>query len=145
MARKITILAFILTVLVLAELPGRITAQENFQLEGKIVQGTADGEALSAALPLRLQILDENGDSIDSFSTGTNSDGSFSFPDVPIQDDHFYVVTTFWAGIEQSSLPMTYNEIQELDNAILEFPLYELTDSLANVVANRGNLRIEFT
>ena len=28
---------------------------------------------------------------------------------------------------------------------VVEFPLYELTDSLENVAASRGNLRIEFT
>lgn len=116
-------------------------AQDTFQLNGKLIQGTPDGQPLTSSLPLRLKLLSADGEVLQTLSAASDSDGNFTFEAVPIDTEAFYVVTTFWAGIEQSSLPVKYEELGET----LEFPLYELTESLADVVANRGNLRIEFT
>jgi hypothetical protein len=74
-------------------------------------------------------------------SAGSAADGSFTFADVPrYTNGSLYVITTFWDGIEQNTIPATADQII----APIEFILYETTDSLSDVIANRGNLRIEF-
>lgn len=119
-----------------------VHAQENFVLEGTVIQGTADGTPLAADLPLRLQIISVEGAERHTFDTTADSAGKFSFASVPRYDDgSLYVVSTQWAGIQQTSIPMTFAEI----TPPFEFRVYEITSDLSNVVANRGNLRIEFT
>jgi hypothetical protein len=120
---------------------GKVSAQEDFHLQGQLIQGTLDGAPLTDGLPLQLNILTTTGEQVESLNSFSQSDGTFSFENVPAYPDHFYVVAATWAGIEQSSYPVKYEALPE----ILEFPLYEITDQLSEVVSNGGNLRIEFT
>ena len=66
--------------------------------------------------------------------------GRFVFGGVPRSEQNLYAVSTVWNDLEQSSLPQTLAEFA----MPLDVPLYDITDSLANVVADRGNLRIDF-
>ncbi|NJL95974.1 MAG: hypothetical protein HC915_20710, partial [Anaerolineae bacterium] len=75
------------------------------------------------------------------YRTVAGADGRFRFVEVAsYPEGHLYVLAATWAGIEQTSLPRLRQEITQPT----EFPLYEITDDLGQVVANRGNLRVEF-
>ncbi len=128
-------------VILVCRVPSVGAQTDTFRLVGQLEQGTADGDPIPAGLPLRLNLLDEDGASQAVFTTSNAADGGFSFDAVPINPEALYVVSTVWAGIDQSSLPRAYDEIGE----VYDFPLYETTPSIAAVVANRGNVRIEFT
>jgi hypothetical protein len=114
---------------------------DSFDLQGQLIQGTADGQAIPVGLPLRLSIFDENGDTLRTLSTASKENGLFTFPQTPRYPQAQYVVSTSWAGLEQTSIPVRAAEL----SGLLGFPLYEVTDSLAEVVASRGNLRVEFS
>lgn len=136
---KRQILYLMLVILLLGSIiPGK--AQDTFTLEGTVIQGTANGAALPESLPLQLRLFDEQGQIQQTLSADTDSSGKFVFEGVPIDQEAFYTVAAFWAGIEQYSVPMKYNEIA----GAIEFPVYEITDSLEAVIAHRGNLRIDF-
>ena len=115
----------------------RASAQENFDFEGRLVQGN---DPLRESLPLTLNIFDSNGVVLESFQSNSDEEGRFVFGGVPRSDENLYAVSTTWNGIEQSSLPQTLAEF----TPPLDVPLYDITDSLADVVADRGNLRIDF-
>lgn len=119
-----------------------VWAQTTFTVQGTIVQGTPDGTPLPETLPVQLRVFSADGTVRNTFTTTTDNALQFSFTDVPaLEDGSYYVLSSPWAGLEQTSLPRLYPEM----TTPLEFPLYDVTDSLADVVAQRGNLRIEFT
>lgn len=116
-------------------------AQTLITLEGQLIQGTANGTPLTANLPLRLDILTPEGELRESYTTTSEAENKFYFPSVPqYTDGSLYVVYATWAGLEQSSLPVVLeSEVQPI-----EFPLYETTTGLNDVVLYEGNLRVEF-
>lgn len=117
-------------------------AQATITLQGVVVQGTADGAALTGRLPIRLQILDSNGSVVETFSVNTDDDFNFTFENIlEYEADHFYVLSTFWANIEQTNLPLHFADLTET----LEFPVYETTETIDNIVLHGGNLRVEFS
>jgi hypothetical protein len=130
--RKIALIAAVLLLLVSVA-----SAQESFDFEGTLTFGD---DPLQESLPLTLNIYDSGGVLLESFQSNSDEQGRFVFGNVPRSDENLYSVASVWNGVEQSSLPQTLAEF----TAPLEFPLYDITDSLADVVADRGNLRIEF-
>lgn len=118
-------------------------AQETFMLEGQLRLASEDAPELSEALPLQLTIIRGDGFSVATLEGLSAADGGFSFADVPIYlEGHFYSVATQWAGIEQRSLPRPFTDLRAEP---LDFPLYEVTDNVQEVVATHGDLRIDFT
>lgn len=126
-------------VLFLLVLPAH-AQDETFTLAGQLTQGTPNGSPLRENLPLLLKILDENGQEIGVKQTLAQNDFRFQFENLPANPQHFYVVTATWAGLEQTTPPLTL----ALLPASLDFPLYETTADLGDVVAYRGNVRLEF-
>jgi len=117
-------------------------AQETFALTGRVIQGTVDGSPLAEGYALQLLILGEDGGLIETRHSQSRPDGTFIFDGVPSNPAFFYAVTTQWAGIEQSSIPLKKEEISAAGG--VEFALFDVTDSLDNVVVSGGNLRVEF-
>jgi hypothetical protein len=113
-------------------------------LSGSLIQGTADGPPLPAQLPLRLSIFSPEGALVESFNATSGPDYRYNFPDLPRYEGHFYSIAATWAGLEQSTLPFKPDEL-DAQGGVLDFPLYEVSDSLGNVLGSRGNLRIEFS
>lgn len=113
-------------------------------LSGRLIQGTADGPPLPAQIPLRLSIFSPEGALVESFNGISQADYSYTFPDLPRYEGHFYAISATWAGLEQSTLPFKPDEL-EAQGGVLDFPLYEVTDSLGGVLGSRGNLRVEFS
>lgn len=126
-------------------LPLATTAQETdtpttLTLTGTIRQGTADGPLIPPNLPLTLRVINQSGQELTTYEALSQADMSFSFPDIPRNDEFYYSISTDWAGLQQSTIPLLPVDIA----GPIDFPLYELTDSLSQVVASRGNLRVEF-
>ncbi|MBZ0308954.1 MAG: hypothetical protein K8I82_23015, partial [Anaerolineae bacterium] len=116
-------------------------AQDTFTLTGHLIQGTAGGTALSPELPVRLEILSPEGELRETHHTLSDAAGSFTFENIyRYEDGSLYVLYSQWAGLEQSSLPVTFTENPQS----IEFPLYETTTSLKDVVLYEGNLRVTF-
>jgi hypothetical protein len=111
-----------------------------FLLTGQLRQGTADGPPIPPNLPLTLRVLNQDGQEVANYSGLSQADSSFGFPDVLQNPDFYYVVSTEWAGLTQSSLPTRLADME----GPLDFPLYELTESLSQVIASMGNLRVDF-
>lgn len=116
------------------------SAQDSFTLDGVVIQGTTDGGALPTGLALTLSTISTEGEIADLQRTLSADDNTFTFENVAQQSDVRYVVTTTWAGIQQSTIPYLW---EELPNP-LELTLYDVTDSLSTVVASRGNIRLSF-
>lgn len=134
------LILFLILIFAMLVAVSSLASQETFSLEGELIQGTANADPLPGGLAVRLDILDEAGERVKSYQTVSGPDGTFRFEDVAQYDAHRYVLATNWAGIEQTTIPYL---LMELPNPLF-FTLYETTTSLQNVVASRGNLRIEF-
>lgn len=116
------------------------TAQESMPLEGILVQGTSDGAAIIEGLAIRLEILRSDGRVDERFNTLTLADGRFRFESIPYRTNALYLLSTDWAGIAQQNLPFKIEDYSEP----IQFPVYETTTDLSQVVANQGNLRVGY-
>lgn len=116
-------------------------AQDNASLtvQGRIVQGTSDGNPLPANLPIELQIVDVDiARSSFSQTVLSQADGSFIFENVPQVDDRdFYLLYATYAGVKQRSQPLYANQVN-----FVSFPLYETTTALDAVEIISGVMQI---
>src|SRR5712692_7969645 len=74
-------------------------------IHGKVVNGTA-GFKVPAATQLILRVLDTSQGTprdLQQFTTQTGDNGSFSFMEIPRQNGSYYVVTTQYSGLLQTS------------------------------------------
>jgi hypothetical protein len=118
-----------------------VQAQDTTNLTGKLIQGTAGGAPLAPDIPVRLEIFSSEGELRETYSAISDAEGNVVFESVPrYTDGSLYVLVATWAGIEQSSLPVTLTE----NSQSLELPLYETTTSLNDVVLYEGNLQVNF-
>lgn len=132
---------FLMLLLIVAVSFYAASAQETVTLEGKLIQGTKEGAALTPNLPLRLDILTPEGEVQASYNATSDAENNFVFPNVPrYTDESLYVLYTSWAGIEQSSLPFSLAE----EVKPIEFPLYDTTSGLSEVVLYDGKLQVDF-
>ena len=62
---------------------------ETFTVEGMLIQGTENGDALPDSLPLNLEIFSPDGERIQGFGANSSDDYTFRFENIPQLVDHF--------------------------------------------------------
>lgn len=120
-------------------------AQESATLtvQGRIIQGTADGLPLPDNLPIELQVISvQEVRPIHTRTVLTQADGSFIFENVPrVQGQDFYLLYATYAGVQQYTPPLNANQVN-----FVSFPLYETTNQFNGVEIVGGNMQInQFT
>lgn len=139
-------LALIILVLLLAALPVTIMAQASeptatgepavaatiLTLNGTVTHNS--GGAVPADLLVTLRIINPQRAETD-IETTADAAGAFSFPDIAIFPDHFYVATVEVQGDQFASALLPGSQLSE-SNADLSITLYDFTDDPSVLAVN---------
>jgi hypothetical protein len=121
-------------------LPTTVAQNNAIAVQGRVIVGTTNGSPLPEGLQLELQLIDSASvQSTATYSTTLESDGSFTFSNVPpIQGNDFYLIYTTYNGFRQSTRPF---QSDQANNIV--FHVYETTDQLDDIVITNGIMQIE--
>ena len=134
---------------VILALPLVASAQGTGSLEGLVVNGTADGPAVGAGLPVMLHVL--RGDArVDTLETTTDADGSFRFDGLETDASLEY-----WPEVVYLDVAYTSAEPVQFDGeepvlgcdmaikALGQKPLAELVESVEGLEAEWGRIKVD--
>lgn len=129
----------LLLIILLGGVSMTLAQQDNFvQVTGRLVQGTSDGTALPATIPVELQVINRQRQVVQVLTVLTAPDGSFEFEGVPISESYLYVFLATHAGLQQRTPVLTADQLE-----FVTFLLYDLTDSLDDLEITSARLQIE--
>ncbi len=122
----------------------RPTDTPTITVSGKVTNGTTN-TPLAAGQPLTLRVIDLGGASprdLQKLDTQTGGDGSFSFANVQRQNGMVYVVTTQFAGVLQTSIPI---RLESGSGPVLDlsFKVYEVTTDPAVILVDAVQMFVE--
>lgn len=119
--------------------------EETFDVQGRLVAGTAGGEDIPAGLPLELFIFDPNqGVELKLFKAESGEGGTFDFTGIPYVPDVAYVIETDYQGMTQG-LRIDVPE-PPIDAPVTpEVRLYEHTTDPAGVMVTWAVMLVDYT
>lgn len=81
-----------------------LPAGETMTVRGRLVNGTADGKAIPADIPVELLLVDESAALLDRYTTATDADNTFVFDNVVRNSTVAYAMVVDYDGVAQSHI-----------------------------------------
>lgn len=131
-----SLLAAALALVLLANGPAVVQAQETITIRGSVVVGTQDA-VLPPEIPVLLLVSDSAGALVGTSQTITGPSGLFQFDQVPRTEDGVYTLSVDYAGLFYS----TSLSLQDLSNDV-RLTVYESTQDASVVKVTRQILVI---
>ena len=127
------LMAAALTLVLLANGPAVVQAQETITIRGTVVAGTRDA-VLPPEIPVLLLISNPAGGLVATSQTTTGPDGRFQLDQIPRTEDGIYALSVDYAGVFYS----TSLTLQDLSNDV-RLTVYESTQDASVVRVIRPN------
>ena len=115
------------------------TAQPLVSIDGRLVNGTADGGDVTA-IEVTLSSFDQQATPKKVTSAAAGADGTFHFPDVDVDPSLAYFVSARYAGVDYWTEPITFEEGQP---PTLELTVYETTRDPADLAVELAHTAID--
>jgi len=123
-------------------LPPAIEQDETLVVRGRLVQGTAGGEALPVGLPMQLYVLDVHGNLAGTYETQSGEAGAFVFENVARAPGNIYLVQVTYDDIPQGAqIPAINGDEQTLTQDVT---VYEHTTDPATVAITWAQVLINY-
>jgi len=123
-------------------LPPAIEQDETLVVRGRLVQGTAGGEALPVGLPMQLYVLDVHGNLAGTYETQSGEAGAFIFENVARAPGNIYLVQVTYDDIPQGAqIPAINGDEQTLTQDVT---VYEHTTDPSTVAITWAQILINY-
>lgn len=123
-------------------LPPAIEQDETLVVRGRVVQGTAGGEAIPAGLPMQLYVLDVHGNLAGTYEAQSGEGGAFLFENVARAPGNIYLVQVTYDGIPQGAqIPAINGDEQTLTQDVT---VYQHTTDPATVAITWAQILINY-
>ena len=80
-----------------------IEQADTLTVRGRLVQGSANGEAISAGLPMQLYVLDVHGNLVGTYDTMSTENGTYVFESVARAAGNIYLVQVQYSDVAQGA------------------------------------------
>ncbi len=115
---------------------------ETLTVQGKLLQGTTDGEPIPPGLLIELYALDAQGNLAGSYNTTSGDGGAFSIPNVTRAAGDMYLIQVTYDDVPQGA---QVNPIQGDENALTQdVTLYERTTDTSSIAISWAQMLINF-
>ena len=111
-------------------------------VRGRLVQGTAGGEAIPAGLAMQLFVLDAHGNLAGVYDTTSSEDSSYAFENVPRSAGDVYLIQVRYDGIPQGA-QITSSEGTETE-LTQDVIVYQRTTDPSSVAVTWAQMLVNF-
>lgn len=123
-------------------LPPAIEQEEMLVVRGRLVQGTAGGEAIPAGLPMQLYVLDVHGNLAGIYEAQSGENGTFRFENVARAPGNIYLIQVNYDGIAQGAqIPAINGDEQTLTQDVT---VYQHTTDPATIAITWAQMLINY-
>lgn len=116
--------------------------EETLTVRGRLVQGTAGGEAISAGLPMQLYALDVHGNMAGVYEGESGDGGVFTFEKVARAVGNMYLVQVTYDGIAQGAQVPAINGDEE--TVTQDITVYERTTDTSTIAITWAQMLINY-
>jgi mono/diheme cytochrome c family protein len=115
---------------------------DTLTVEGKLVQGTADGAPIPAGQLVELYALDAQGNLAGAYDANSSADGTFSIPNVTRAAGDMYLIQVTYDDVPQG---VQINPIQGDESTLTQdVTLYERTTDTSDIAISFAQMLINF-
>lgn len=125
--------------------PGALPAldqEETLTVQGRLMQGTAGGEAIPAGLPMQLYALDVHGNLAGVYESESGEGGAFTFENVARAVGNIYLVQVTYDGIAQGAQVPAINGDEE--TVTQDITVYERTTDTSTIAITWAQMLINY-
>jgi mono/diheme cytochrome c family protein len=115
---------------------------DTLTVQGRLLQGTADGPSIPAGLVVELYALDAQGNLAGAYNATSDEDGAFSVPNVTRTAGDMYLIQVTYDDVPQG---VQINPIQGDENTLTQdVTLYERTTDTSDIAISFAQMLINF-
>ncbi len=125
--------------------PGALPAldqEETLTVQGRLMQGTAGGEAIPAGLPMQLYALDVHGNMAGVYEGESGEGGTFTFENVARAVGNMYLIQVTYDGIAQGAQVPAINGDEE--TVTQDITVYERTTDTSTIAITWAQMLINY-
>ncbi len=119
-----------------------LSQEGTLTIRGRLVQGTAGGDAIPAGLAMQLFVLDAHGNMAGVYDTTSSEDSSYAFDNVPRSAGDVYLIQVRYDGIPQGAQTMSDTGTEtELTQDVV---VYQRTTDPSSVAVTWAQMLVNF-